>query len=193
MLFVAIFSLALGFLLNEEACLNRVCRNLAYPHEGWLLINSDRGVLIIAAACVFAFLKGCAAVHFLGPYYGETWFLPSGLYFMGNVLAVKRVRGLFYTPWFALLGVMYSGELKVFQGVFTVVVVSALVTRNPWVGTRLWQPAFFLLVLLYARLPEGLFWIGIIAAARTISGRQSPFTDKLIRYFGKISGWRVTT
>ena len=139
MLFIALFSLTFGFLLNEEACLARICRNLAYDHEGWLLVKSEYGVLLLAAACTLAFLKGYCAVRFLGPYFEEAWALPAGLFFFGNVIAVSRVQGLFYTPWLALMGIMCAGELEVFQGVMTVAVVGSLATWNIQTGLKLWQ------------------------------------------------------
>jgi len=193
MLFIALFSLMAGFLLNEEACLNRICRSLAYAHEGWLVIRSELGILIVTAACLAAFLKGLGWVLFLAPYYEEAWLLPAGLFFAGNVLAVKRMRGLFYTPWLTLMGIMCAGEIRVFQGVFTVVVVYALVTKDAWAGLKLWQPAFCFFVLLFFSFPQGLYWIVLVLTACIISGRQSPFNDMIIKYFGKILGWRVTT
>lgn len=157
MLFIALFSVTLGFLLNEEACLNRICRNLGYAHEGWLLIKCEYSVLLLAGACAVAFLKGYGVVRLLGPYFAGAWAVPAGLFFFGNVLAARRVQGLFYTPWIALMGIMCAGKPAVFQGVMTVLAVCWLVTREVRIGIKLWLPTMLVLTLLFFNIPQGLF------------------------------------
>ncbi|MCR4442734.1 MAG: hypothetical protein QHH10_10430 [Peptococcaceae bacterium] len=191
-MFLAALSLAAGFLLNEEASLDRLCRRMVYPHPGWMVFKDNLGLLVFILAWVFAFLKGYAWGLFLKN--GNREFLAaSGLYVIGNVLAVRKAKGLFFTPWLAVLGLMAAQKVQVFQGSLTVLAVSWLASRDLEKGLKLWQASFLFFLLFFSSWAEGLWWAGIFAAAALISGRQSPFLKSAIKYFEKNMRWRVPT
>lgn len=193
MFFLSLVSLGVGFILNEEASVKRLSRKLFYEHEGWLVVENGKGIWLISAACVLAFLKGYGWGVVLQSGGAPGWHLAGCLYVLGNVLAVHRINGLFYTPWLALTGMILSCNTAVFQGLLTFWAVSWLLTRKIKTGLKLWRSFFCLFVIIFMEFPELLVWIVTFFLACIFSRRQSPFAAGLIKYFEKISGWRVTT
>lgn len=182
-MFIILLSFVVGFLFNEEVALRRICRGLAYEHEGWFILEENKSLLILGMAWVLALLKAVAWGVFLKLYFPIpwVWFLPAGLYLMGNLLAVYRIDGFYYTPWLSLLGIILVRSIPLFQGIFTVLVVTYLLTRRFSTSFYLGQVTFCILVFFYLSPSEGVFWIILILLKYILSSNQAPFFPKLIK------------
>lgn len=191
MFFLCLFGLAVGYLLNEEASLRRICRAVSYKHEGWLVLHGEYGLMLLISACFFSVLKGYFLGLFLMSFQEQAFWGTALLFILGNVLSVKQADGLGYSGWLALTGLLFAREIAIFQAAFTVFAVSCLLTRNFSRSMILWRAAAFLFVLLFCPLMEALFWTALISLS-IFCGRQSPNPSRVIEYCGRIFRWRVT-
>ncbi len=175
------FFFIVGYVLNEEVLLHRVCTNLGYPHEGWLFLRHKRSLLLLGLLGFSAVCKGCvislAALNIAQQY----WFLPAGGYVGGNLLAVRSIRGAGYTPYLCFWGIVSIQGGLFFQIPFTVAVIMFMLTKDFYRVFFTWRGALFLMTCGVAAMPEEWAWVMLILAAWFFSREESPFSTKLIR------------
>ncbi len=182
MIFFSFLSILTGYILNEEVSVNRICCNLSYDHEGWLLLCIPKSIWLFGGAFFISFLKGYYWGILLLTMCGNHYFyIAGGLYVIGNIIAVHRCRGLFYTPWLALGGIIIAYSPQIVQGIMTVIVVSFIITKKFKLSMITGFFAYSFLVLLNLTLVEGVYWNLIGAMAWFFSRKQSPFKINLIK------------
>lgn len=104
MLFFLCLSAGVGFFINEEASLRRICRNLECPNEGWLILTYSEGLYLLILTAIVAFAKGYGWSAFV-QYCFPQGHLLSGLgYVLANFWAVKKSGGLGFSPWLGAVG-----------------------------------------------------------------------------------------
>jgi len=182
MLIFLLLSLAAGYLLNEEQALQRICYNLSYPHEGWLLWHNPQALWILAGSFLLSFVKAVAWGE-LVLQTGSLWAEPALLlYCCGNIAAVKQNGGLYYTPWLTMLGLGLAHDPLLFQVPFTAFCVIGLLSRRIAWGISAAIGAGALAACLLGSAGEIAFSFSGLALIWYFSGRQSPFSARLIRY-----------
>lgn len=177
MLFCSIGSLLAGYLLNEEASLKRICQNLSHPHLGWCLLKYDLAFFIMVLYIIMAFLKSWIFAVLLRDNLNVFWGFPASLYCIGNTLAAARGKGLFYTPWIVLMGIVLARNPVVFQGALTAFSVGLIITKNISLSVDIWLLGIAVFILLFTGFPESICWLSTIALTYIISGRHSPIRD----------------
>lgn len=187
-----LLSLAAGFFLNEEASLKRLCKSLSYQHEGWLVLYTRLGVALFTAAVFVSFLKGHVFALLFWSDMTLQSLLPVYMYLLGNILAVRHVGGIFYTPWLALAGLVLSRSSMVIQFSLAIAVALVMLTRNLSLSLFAARVALCLALFFLLDWAECFYCLFLIITACVFSLRQSPTTRFLIRYVGKIFRWRVT-
>lgn len=181
MIFLSLFSILAGYFLNEEASLSRICCNLNYDHEGWLLLCIPKSIWIFGVGFFISIIKGYCWGIMLISLCSNYSFFAAGLYVIGNIIAVYRYQGLFYTPWLALGGITLAYSPGIVQGMMTVIVVCFILTRRFKQSFFAGILAYSLLVLVNLTFYEGAYWNFIVGIAWFISHKQSPFKINLIK------------
>ena len=194
MFFLSVFAFVTGYLLNEESSIARICEKRAMLPLGWFVLNEKSSLWIFSLAGVIAFLKGYAwALCLLMNIRTDYAFVFGVFYSAGNIAAAKRAHGLIFTPVLVVLGIFFAVNQPVFQLTITALAVAALFTRKLRFSISAARVVFSFALLIYASLSEFLCWTILVLAACIISNEESPFRTGLIKYFGRILRWRVTT
>jgi len=182
MVFLLLLSLGVGYLLNEEQALRRICRNLSYPHEGWLVMHNQQALWVIGACFLLAFAKAVI----WGWLVLATW--PAWLhhvmlfYCLGNIVAARLANGLYFTPWLALLGWGVVLDPSLFQLPFAFLCVGWMLSRRWSVGLDAAMLAAVVSLCLLGTGSEIILGLGGIVLTWYFSGRQTPFFARLIKY-----------
>lgn len=179
---MAFLSLFLGFILNEEMFLKRLTLRMRYNHEGWLILNEPAGILIGISLFLIAFIKAYGLSYILTTQNQlSTWLLSAGMYVLGNVLASKSIKGLFFSPYLAILGIVSFFYFPVIQMTFTAGVLGILFTKHLLGGLQVGKIAFSIALVCYVPSLEAIFLLIILSFTHLFSRRQSPFLTGLIR------------
>ena len=125
MLLVALLSFGTGYFLNEEKALERLCKNLGYTHEGWLVLHDQRGFFIYFIFVILSFLKGWFWSIVFQNFFCFSFILII-LYVYGNFIAVGDRKRFHFSYWCTLAGILLGINKVYFQFFLTVIVVSHL-------------------------------------------------------------------
>lgn len=187
MVLILVLSWAAGFLFNEEQIWQRICRNMSYPHLGWLLLSNGQALCFFIAGCIGSVLKVWAlskVLTLVAPnYYGVALLCYLG----GNILAVRTCKGLYYTPWLSLWGVGLTIEPILFQIPCTALCVVWLLFRDFSLAVKAAIITGVIAACYYFSGYQLLLLLGSVLITRFFSGRQAPFWSLVIRYRGKLS------
>lgn len=175
MLFCIIVSFLAGYILNEEASLQRICTNLSHPHLGWCLLRDQLVLWVIVLYFIIAFLKSWMLAVLLRDNLGLFWGLPAGIYVIGNILAAARGKSFFYTPWIVLMGILLARNVVVFQGSLTAFSAILVLTRNISLSVDIWLLTMIIFILVFIEFPESICWLAIIALTYIFS--KETFTN----------------
>lgn len=181
MLFSCLISLAAGYCLNEEKSLRRICQNLSYSHEGWLLLKNPQALWVLAGTFIIALIKGYGWGIILRSGLGEIWYPAGCVYVLANVWAAGENRGVFYTPWLALIGMSLAANPAIVQWSLTTGAAFLLFTRRADLSMQLFRLTFWLTLVFLTGLPESILWTAAIGAAWFFSDRLTPFAAGLIK------------
>lgn len=182
MLLVLLLSFGAGFLLNEEQVLRRICRNMSYPHEGWLVMQSSPAFWAFSGSCLISFVKAIVwgeLVLTTAPNYA---YLAMLIYICSNIYAVKQVNGFYYTPWLTLLGLGVVLNSLLFQVPCTAICVVWLLSRNFVISVDAAILAGALTIFWLGLGKGGSLVLGALLVTWYFSSRQSPITARLIKY-----------
>jgi len=182
-----LLAFAAGYLFNEEQALRRISRNMGYAHEGWFMIKNSQALWLFAAGCFLSFIKALILGNFFllaGP---ETYYWSLLFFQLGNILAVKELKGLYYTPWLALWGIGALLEPLYFQMPCTALCVTILFTKSLRLSVNAAVTAGIITVICCGKGQEVFFILAFIFVTLNFSGRLAPITDKIIRYRGTSS------
>lgn len=183
MAFVVLLACCLGFLLNEEQALRRICRNMSYSHEGWLILRNNFVLGVFGGCCLLSFTKALIWSKLVITSYPEYACLAVAAYSFATILAVRGCQGFYYTPWLTLLGLGAALEPLLFQLPCTAFCVIIILWRN---FASAVNGAILAGALACCFLP-GLIWtvsfLGLLYGTWFFSGRQSPITARQIKYW----------
>jgi len=123
---VALLSFSVGYFLNEEKSLNRLCKNLGYVHEGWFLLYEQRGFFVFFALVFLSFFKSWGW-SILVKNSLDLWFAAISMYVLGNIVSLDNARRFHFTIWGMSAGILWALHRNLFQALFTAVIVSCLI------------------------------------------------------------------
>ncbi|GEM_PF-7121093 len=148
MIFVSLLAFSAGYFLNEAKSLDRLCSNLGYTHEGWLVLHYQRGFFIYLFFVILAFVKswgwGLLLKNSL-----TVWYFPAGGYLLGNMLAIYSLKKGDFTFWCALAGILLGVNKAFFQIPFTAVVVCYLITREKFFSLQIGKIALVMTMFIF--------------------------------------------
>lgn len=174
-------ALLAGYILNEESSLNRICKNLSHPHLGWCLIKYELTIWAMVGFFILSFLKSWGFAIMLRESLHSYWGLPATMYLFGNIFAVMRSRGLFYTPWIVLMGLMLARDVIIFQASLTALCTALAITKDISVSVDIWLVTMVIFILFFISFPESICWLSTITLTYIFSGRHSPFLAAVIK------------
>jgi len=181
MLLILLLSFSVGYLLNEEQALRRICKNMSYPHEGWLVMQTNQALGGFIGSFIVSFSKAFLWAKLVSttPNYAH---LAMVLYICGNMIAVKQINGLYYTPWLTLLGIGVVLNPLFFQLPCTAFCVVCLLSRNFTLSVEAAILSGALAACWLGLGRDEVFVLGGIYITWYFSSRQSQIIGRLIRY-----------
>lgn len=182
MLLILLLSFGAGFLLNEEQALRRICKNMSYPHEGWLVMQTNQALGGFVGSFILSFSKAFLWAKFVSATTPNFAHLAIALYICGNMIAVKQINGLYYTPWLTLLGIGVVLNTLFFQLPCTAFCVVWLLSRNFTASVEAAILSGALATYWTGLGRDEVLALGGLFITWYFSGRQSQIIGRLIRY-----------
>ncbi|MDD2400819.1 MAG: hypothetical protein PHI90_07680 [Clostridia bacterium] len=176
---IFLLSFCTGYLLNEEKSLSRLCEKMGYPHAGWLVFRYKEGFFLFLFFLLCSFLKS----WIWGLVLKETvclWYIPAGMYILGNKVAIANTNELGYTPWSALTGMLIVENWVICQNSFTLAVLCFLITKDLKTSFLMWKKALFVSLLVITFCWKWIWLLVVIILVRKLLEKHALFKVKII-------------
>lgn len=182
MFFICLLSYGAGYYLNEEKSLSRLCRNLNYAHEGWLVLHHEKGYYLYIFFYLLSFIKswGWGAILKNTVFF---WGFPAGAYLLGNITAIAELKrtSFSFTFWCSWVGILLAVDKVLFQIPLTAAMVCYLVTREKILTLKVWKMTLCVVVLIFLFSQHRIYGLVMLVVAYMFWRKQSPLRTKLIQ------------
>ncbi len=182
MFFVCLLSFCAGYFLNEEKSLERLCKNLGYAHEGWLVLHHQRGYFFYIFFVLLSFIKSWS----WGIVLKSTvlfWCFPAVAYIFGNIMAIFNLKRVCFsfTLWLSVAGMLLVFDKVLFQMPLTGVFICYLVTRKKSLSLKIWKISLSIATLIVAFWCHRILGLTIVLFSKAFWKKSSPLRIKLIQ------------